>query len=90
MITFTLNLTKSNITLKQNKKNENQMETKKSNEEKKESDYRRSVRLLVKLWVYVDCDRFLNPCSECDFKNSCDILYNIYSTCKDAKKNENI
>ena len=65
------------------------METKKSNEVKKESDYRRSVRLLVKLWDYVDCDRFLNPCSECDFKNRCDILYNIYSNCKNAKKNEN-
>lgn len=64
------------------------METKKSNEVKKESDYRRSVRLLVKLWDYVDCDRVLAPCSECAFKNRCDILYNIYSNYKNIKKNE--
>ena len=65
------------------------METKKSNEVKKESDYRRSVRLLVNLWDYVDCDSVLTTCSECAFKNRCDILYDIYSNYKNAKKNEN-
>lgn len=54
------------------------METKKSNEVKKESDYRRSVRLLVDLWDRVDCNNVQFSCLECIFSKRCALMYIIY------------